>query len=161
MSQHCVFIFQPLHYSLALTYCWFSEAGVKKEITAFNKIKVAIREVIWNLKLYCSITKPSKATEDMIWMLNWTSFGGSQTEKEKIGKLKLDDLSSRGGNVGKIYDVCLRISRIFAVKLLSDFKFRKRRNFLGWKLKNRATYHRLKYLSGFWLRAMTVSSFQR
>lgn len=52
-------------------------------------------------------------------------------EKEEFGKLKLDDLSSRGKNVGKIYDVCLRISRIFSVKLLSNFKFRKRRNFLG------------------------------
>lgn len=49
-------------------------------------------------------------------------------EKEEFGRLKLDDLSTWGKNVGKIYDVCVRLSRILSVKLLSNFNFRKRRN---------------------------------
>jgi len=51
--------------------------------------------------------------------------------KEEFGRLKLDDLSTWGENVRKIYDVCVRVSRIFSVKLLSNFKFRNRRNFFG------------------------------
>lgn len=142
VSTLCVHIPTLALWSFDFTYCWFSETGVK-EVTAFNNIKVAIREVIWNLKLHCLVTKLSKTKEDKSCILNWTFSGESQIEKEEIGKLKLDYLSSRQKKIGKIYDVCLRISRIFPVKLLSDFKFRKRRNFLGWILKNRATYHRL------------------
>lgn len=97
----CVHIPTPVLWSFSYIYCWFSEAGIKEEITAFNNIKVSIREVIWNLKLHCFVTKPSIATQDTIRMLNWTSFGGSQIKKEEIRKLKLDDLSHRGKNVGK------------------------------------------------------------
>lgn len=52
-------------------------------------------------------------------------------EKEEFGRLKLDGLSSWGKNVGEIYDVFVRVPRILSVKLLSNFKFRKRRNFFG------------------------------